>query len=415
MSITKHIPFVFLLGCFASLKSQQPVSKQPATLGVDFIMNDYGRNALADKAKYGRLDKMIPGIAVHYTQGLSNRYSWNLMLSGSFSDSMVKADLPAGKKLMIEGALQLYRKFSDHPSRLEPFVSGGIGGVNYQNYYSVFVPVGTGLQWNVHNGIYALFNAQYRFATTPRFANQLFYSIGIAGAVGHQNKKKIKSAAPGPQRPAFIAENPEPQPVDSDHDGIVDIHDDCPDVPGFGPMRGCPDKDRDGIRDKDDQCPDVYGIAELNGCPAADPPGKEADMEEKEPLIASTAKEDNRLGMEDSLANKLSYLARHILFETNSSKLKSASFTALDEAAAILRKTPHSSIQIEGHTDNQGSAFWNQTLSVKRANEVKAYLVAKGIDKNKLNAAGYGFSRPIDNNNTEAGRSRNRRVELKIQ
>ncbi len=67
---------------------------------------------------------------------------------------------------------------------------------------------------------------------------------------------------------------------------------------------------------------------------------------------------------------------------------------------------------VEGHTDNVGGDAFNRTLSDKRANAVKTYLVGKGIEAARLSASGMGMSKPVAQNETEAGRAQNRRVEL---
>ncbi len=69
-------------------------------------------------------------------------------------------------------------------------------------------------------------------------------------------------------------------------------------------------------------------------------------------------------------------------------------------------------VRIEGSTDNKGTAKYNMGLSERRANSVMEYLVNAGIDQNRLSAVGYGFSKPIATNATDAGRALNRRVEL---
>jgi outer membrane protein OmpA-like peptidoglycan-associated protein len=71
-------------------------------------------------------------------------------------------------------------------------------------------------------------------------------------------------------------------------------------------------------------------------------------------------------------------------------------------------------VEIGGHTDNTGSAEYNQKLSEQRAQTVVDYLVEKGIDSKKLKSAGYGHLKPVTENNTEEGRAKNRRTELKI-
>ena len=70
-------------------------------------------------------------------------------------------------------------------------------------------------------------------------------------------------------------------------------------------------------------------------------------------------------------------------------------------------------LTIEGHTDSKGTDEYNMTLSQKRANAVRAYLIEKGIAESRLKATGFGETTPIADNNTSAGRAKNRRVELK--
>jgi OOP family OmpA-OmpF porin len=87
----------------------------------------------------------------------------------------------------------------------------------------------------------------------------------------------------------------------------------------------------------------------------------------------------------------------------------------LDEVAQLLAKNPTARLNIEGHTDSTGSIQLNQQLSQSRADAVKNYLVQKGIDPVRLNASGYGSSRPIVSNASPEGRRKNRRVELKLE
>jgi OOP family OmpA-OmpF porin len=101
-----------------------------------------------------------------------------------------------------------------------------------------------------------------------------------------------------------------------------------------------------------------------------------------------------------------------ILFDTDSARLKPESKTALDELVATAKAHPSWKFLIEGHTDNTGGDAHNQALSAQRAAAVKANLVRAGVVASRLATKGYGATRPVASNDTEAGRSQNRRVEV---
>lgn len=104
----------------------------------------------------------------------------------------------------------------------------------------------------------------------------------------------------------------------------------------------------------------------------------------------------------------------NIFFEFNKSTLSPASNTELDRVTDFLEKNSELRIEISGHTDNVGSADYNQRLSEGRAKSVVDYLVTKGIEGSRLEFAGYGFEQPLRPNDTEEGRAANRRVEFKV-
>jgi outer membrane protein OmpA-like peptidoglycan-associated protein len=104
----------------------------------------------------------------------------------------------------------------------------------------------------------------------------------------------------------------------------------------------------------------------------------------------------------------------NVFFETNQWELKPESMIELDRLATLLKNNPEKKIEIGGHTDNVGSDEANLTLSDNRAQSVVSYLVKKGIANNRLTAKGYGESVPIATNDTDAGRSKNRRTEFRV-
>ncbi|MCF8240875.1 MAG: OmpA family protein [Melioribacteraceae bacterium] len=104
----------------------------------------------------------------------------------------------------------------------------------------------------------------------------------------------------------------------------------------------------------------------------------------------------------------------NVLFETGKAALQSESYKELDKVVEFLGSNPSVKIELSGHTDNVGSDATNLKLSQDRADAVKAYLVGKGIADGRIDAKGYGSTRPVASNKFESGRDLNRRVEFTI-
>lgn len=103
-----------------------------------------------------------------------------------------------------------------------------------------------------------------------------------------------------------------------------------------------------------------------------------------------------------------------VYFETGKATLNSQSQTTLNKLADIFKEFPNSTILIEGHTDNVGSESYNLTLSQNRAQSVSSYLTKQGLSSGRFTTKWYGEAQPRYTNDTEEGRSKNRRVELGI-
>jgi outer membrane protein OmpA-like peptidoglycan-associated protein len=103
-----------------------------------------------------------------------------------------------------------------------------------------------------------------------------------------------------------------------------------------------------------------------------------------------------------------------LLFDINKYDLRPASQANLTKLAAILNKYPDTNILIEGHTDSTGSREINMPLSENRAKSVAAYLATLNVQSARFTVRGYGFDQPLGDNNTQAGRQQNRRVDLAI-
>jgi len=108
-------------------------------------------------------------------------------------------------------------------------------------------------------------------------------------------------------------------------------------------------------------------------------------------------------------------ILKNIIFEVNKSNLLPQSFIELDRLVAYLKSNITLKIDIIGHTDNMGNEVQNKKLSTERAKAVAAYLIQKGINRNKVTYSGLGSLKPINTNATEEGKQKNRRVEFVIK
>lgn len=110
----------------------------------------------------------------------------------------------------------------------------------------------------------------------------------------------------------------------------------------------------------------------------------------------------------------LSDVFDNLNFEFGKAEIKKESYPYLDKLADTLLKAKNWTLEIQGHTDDKGSDEFNMKLSQSRANEVKKYLVSKGILAETITATGFGESKPLVPNDSDENRSKNRRVEFKI-
>lgn len=155
-----------------------------------------------------------------------------------------------------------------------------------------------------------------------------------------------------------------------------------------------------------------YYLSSIRG--TADDPNKDVlfDFEIKQRKQEFNDAVDKALQSTSATDKTLKF--NYVNFEEGSAKLTSLSKYELDNMVEVLNKYTNVAIEISGHTDNTGDADSNQTLSQQRAQAVHDYLTGKGISAGRLNAVGYGQTRPVDTNDTEAGRAKNRRTEFKI-
>lgn len=107
-------------------------------------------------------------------------------------------------------------------------------------------------------------------------------------------------------------------------------------------------------------------------------------------------------------------LPSNVTFAVDSTTIASNFNPVLADVAKVLNRYEKTTLMIEGHTDSTGNASYNQRLSENRAFSVRNHLISNGVDQRRVTTIGYGESMPIADNNSEAGRQLNRRVELRI-
>ena len=224
-----------------------------------------------------------------------------------------------------------------------------------------------------------------------------------------------------PNTPENVMVDKKGCPIDTDGDGIADYLDKCPDTPKAVKVDsvGCPvDSDKDGVPDYMDNCPDTpKGVkVDKNGCPEIKKEIPKPVTTIAKPVIKKEIKKDISKEAKPVVKvqqNSLSHKTlQGILFDSGTDIILEKSYGILNQVLGVLNYNPTYQIEIQGHTDNEGSEETNKVLSEKRALRIKNYFVSKGIDEKRITTVGYGNTLPLSTNNTAKGKALNRRVEF---
>jgi len=242
-------------------------------------------------------------------------------------------------------------------NKFSPYTVLGLGGMNTShngNSGAGFIgEAGAGFTYEVSDNFLLRSDVRYRY-------NQNFNANLQPGTNEFHdmivNVGFVIPLGPKPVAPEPVVEAPAPTPV-----AVAD----CSTM----------DDDQDGVNNCDDLCPNTLpGVpVSIKGCWIVD-----------------------------------------VKFDFDKSNIKPEFFAKLDEAAQKIKEHPEKAIEVQGHTDNKGSFKYNQRLSERRALAVQKYLI-NGSGRNDITAFGFSYSKPIDTNETDAGRANNRRVQLEVE
>jgi outer membrane protein OmpA-like peptidoglycan-associated protein len=351
--------------------------------------------------KWADLNEMDFAVGVSFLNGINNYFDYSINLftgNSNYPDRGQEAS--AKESFLTELDASIHMKLLTDKYIVVPYLTGGVGASLWSKRFEAFMPLGAGLQIKLSPESFIISNFQYRIPVTQGANYHFLYNIGFGGSLSSPKPPEVKAVPPAPV--------PEP-PKDTDGDGIVDPEDKCPTVPGVAKYQGCPvpDTDKDGVDDDQDKCPTVSGLPKYQGCPIPDTDGDGLnDEQDKCPTTA---------GLKELFGcPRPEFKAENVLFATGSATLIASGKKELDIIADYLKQYQGFAIRLEGHTDNTGNAKLNKTLSEKRANAAKTYLVSRGVDESRLTTEGFGDTQPIADNKTADGRKKNRRVHFTI-
>jgi OOP family OmpA-OmpF porin len=317
-----------------------------------------------DRPTDGR-DYALGGLA--FGKHFSEAWSAEVLLNGTGLQSDPATFTP--DRTLWGASLDLLRVFN-RSSRFSPYLGIGAGAIEndirpgaadkdamWQASLGAFWTL-----WEGENGsTFALrpdFKARWDDAHSAGILTDYIGELGFQFTWGGTRKVSATPPPPPPPPPAAAAPAPPPPPA-------------TPAPPG--------DEDHDGVTDDRDRCPGT-------------PPGVAVDA--------------------NGCTQKGSITLEGVTFDYNSANLSAGSLNVLDDVADGLKKHPRLKVELQGHTDNKGPDAYNLTLSQKRADAVRAYLLKDGVSPTQITAKGYGEGQPIADNSTDAGRAKNRRVVM---
>jgi len=323
------------------------------------------------------------GTSIGYQAGVGHRLNSNLWVEGQFFGDTIETGKFGTDNYQTGGGVDFHFAFGQR-SEFTPFLIVGGGGVyndiagTKDDELTPYLNVGLGFTKSIFGFDNLRLRGEVRAVYDDFQEGQTDFRAGLGLEMG-------LGSAPAKEPEVVIREVQVEVPVEKiviqevpvERIVIKEVPAPAPEV-----VPVSVDDDGDGVVNERDKCPNTLKGARVDG---------------------------NGCVVEQTLT------IRDITFENNSARLTANAQRLMENVVAFLRSDSTARISISGHTDSVASDAYNMKLSRSRANEVRDYLVGYGIDASRLDAAGYGESRPVATNATAEGRELNRRVEFRIQ
>ncbi|HEY4194373.1 MAG TPA: OmpA family protein [Mucilaginibacter sp.] len=377
------------------------------------ILPSFGLQAdfLAGKLKSDHAQPFNAGGNQPY-ESFSTKLNWSASLSGNFT----LANINWRHK---QGFIQPYFTIGAGLMGYTPTLLNRVGGTyadfkpdNDGHIKELFIPVGTGLKFNLSPGINLDLGYQINFVNSDNIdgydhglGNDRFsYThIGLEFALGARSKPQLAAHNPvASMRTEYLTQEAmlknsiasQQAEIDAEKAKNDKLRSDL-DATNANLAKFTVDSDGDGVPDFFDKCPNTPAGTKVDGsgCPLPKPETKVFVTEEDRKVVREAIK--------------------NLEFDFGKATIREHSYQSLERVARLLIDK-NFSLKLAGHTDNVGSAEANMRLSKDRAESIKSFLVSKGANASRIEATGYGKDQPIASNRTAKGRQLNRRVEFTL-
>lgn len=200
MKFTRIILALFCLHTTGLFAQDETDYRQQPALSIQFLLHDFqtatrirnsSLSSVLSNKQFGKIKDMSPGLAISYSDGLSNNFDFLVTLAGSFLDYPREnsSSSSGGDKFLLEADASVRGKMFSNKYWFTPYLQAGLGASKYKGYYGAFLPLGAGIQLNFFDEAFLLINAQYRVPVTETASYHFYYSIGLAGNIGRKKSK----------------------------------------------------------------------------------------------------------------------------------------------------------------------------------------------------------------------------------